>query len=150
MADLTGVNYTDYEETSFEPIPEGQYVVILESSDLKTTKAGDGQYLKCSFQVIDGDYKGRKVVMNMNIENKNDTARNIGRSQLNALCKAANVLNPSDSCQLHDIPVIAKVKVVKDTYKGEEKMQNDITDFEAKGGAPAPAAEPETENDCPL
>ena len=148
MADLTGVNYTDYEETSFEPVPAGTYVIGLESSEMKTTKKGDGQYLKCTFQILDGEYKNRKVFMNFNMVNPSQTAQNIGLSQFAALCKATGVLQPTDSCQLNDIPVKAKVKVIKNTYNGEEKMVNEISDFMPNTAtATSPAA---TSTDSPF
>jgi len=144
MADLTGVNYNEYEETSFEPIPAGSYLCAMTSSEMKTTKKGDGQFLKCEFQVLEGEFQNRKLWAYLNIVNPSEVAQNIGRSQMNAICKAVNVLAPSDSCELHDIPMLVVVGLEKDN---KDEMRNVCKDFKPKTQVQQSAP---SSNDCPI
>lgn len=74
---------------SFDTLPEGSYLVVGKAGELKTTKSGDGKYIKVEFEVIDGQYKGRKLWMMFNVQNKNDVAVKIGRAQMKKFFLAA-------------------------------------------------------------
>lgn len=88
-------NDVDWDDTSaaegFEPIPEGWYTAIIESVEDKETKAGTGRYLKCTLQVVDGDFQGRKVWANFNYQNPSAKAQAIGKIQLRALAKSVGL-----------------------------------------------------------
>jgi len=60
--------------TGFDPIPAGKYPAVIIESEMKTTKSGTGRYLELTFEVIDGEYHGRKVWARLNLENPNSTA----------------------------------------------------------------------------
>jgi len=136
MADLYGFNAEEHDTSdNFTPIPNGNYKCILESSEMKETKAGDGEYLKCKFLVVEGDKDGRKLFHNINLKNPNPIASEIGKKDLAKICKAVNVKTPKDSSELHNIPMILKVVVVKDDYKGEGQMKNEIKHFSPVGEA---------------
>ena len=110
MADLRGFDAQTVEPNdSFDPIPNGDYLCIITTSEMKPTKAGDGAYLELELQVIDGQYQGRKLWDRLNLNNANDTAVRIARGTLSAICRAVGVLQPKDSCELHDLPLLAKV-----------------------------------------
>jgi hypothetical protein len=49
------------DERGFEPLPDGWYEAQVNASSIKTTKAGNGEYLELEFDIIGDDYKGRKV-----------------------------------------------------------------------------------------
>lgn len=97
--------------SSFDPLPEGWYNVKMIESEIKPTKAGDGSYLSAQFEVLDGQFVGRRIFTNYNIENKNPVAVKIAYEQLSALCHCAGVLDLQDSTMLHGIPVQVKLKV---------------------------------------
>jgi len=118
------------EAKSFDALPDGQYPAIVGTSEIKTTKAGNGQYLSLTFEIIDGDYKSRKLWSNLNIVNPSTTAEKIGRAELASLCKAAGVMNPQDSQELHDIPVLITVRKDKD-----DATRNVIKGYNAVGDA---------------
>lgn len=136
----------DHEPTgSFEPIPAGKYPVVVESSETKPYNSGPGEYLKLTLQIIDGHYKGRKLFDNLNLDHPNKTTVEIAQRQLSALCHATKVMKPSDSTQLHDIAVMAEVKVTpaKGDYGPGNKIQT-YKALDAGGVAPqveAPAAD---------
>jgi hypothetical protein len=114
MADLRGFNANTVEPSeSFDPIPAGEYLCVITASDEKPTKAGNGSYLELEFEVIDGPYKGRKLWDRLNLANPNELAVKIARATLSAICRAVGVMEPKDSCELHDLPLFVKVRVEK-------------------------------------
>ena len=122
----TGFNAATVDPTSkFEPIPKGKYPVIVSESDVKPTRDHTGDYLQLTLEVIDGRYKGRKLWTRLNIRNRSKEAEDIAHRTLSALCHASGVMNLTSSEQLHNIPVIADVKIDK---SGE---QNDVVTFAA-------------------
>jgi hypothetical protein len=112
-------------DAGFETIPAGWYNVMVDQSEIKPTKAGDGHYLEVRYNVIDGQYKGRKLFDRFNIRNSNPTAQEIGYKQLSALAHAVGILHVQDSQQLHGIPLKVKVKVRKGD--GQYEDSNEIT-----------------------
>lgn len=97
-----------------DPIPDAWYNAMIDDSEIKPTKTNatdGGAYLNLRFNIIDGEYKGRKVFGRFNIRNSNPTAQEIGYKQLSAVAHAVGVLMVQDSQQLHGIPLKIKVKV---------------------------------------
>ena len=94
---------------SFELLPPAEYAVIITASEMKETKSGSGEYLELVYQVVDGEYSGRKLWDRLNILNANVTAQEIGQRSLSAICHAVGVLNPTDSDELHDKPFVVRV-----------------------------------------
>ncbi len=139
MANLNGFDAREVEpQVGFEPIPAGKYLAVITGSELKQTKAGDGQYLELTFQVIDGPYKGRNLWARLNLDNPNETAVKIARAELSAVCRAVGVMTPKDSHELHDLPLVVSVKLKKRDDTGE--MTNEIKGYERKEAA---AGEPQ-------
>ena len=73
------------EAQSYEPLPEGWYQVSIKDAELKTTKAGTGQYISVQYTVTGPTHQGRVVFGNINIENPNPKAEEIGLRDFNAL-----------------------------------------------------------------
>ena len=137
MASLNGFNASDVEPASdFEAIAPGQYTAIITESENKPNKAGTGSYLQFTFQIVDGEHKGRLLWARLNIENRSQTAVKIARGQLSALCRAVGVLQPRDSIELHNIPLTIKVGVKKREDTGE--MTNEIKGYAARSAPPMP------------
>jgi hypothetical protein len=112
MANLLGFNANNVEPTdSFDPIPAGEYLCVITASDDKATKAGTGTYLELEFEVIEGPFKGRKLWDRLNLDNPNELAVKIARATLSAICRAVGVMEPKDSYELHDLPLLVKVRV---------------------------------------
>jgi hypothetical protein len=120
------------QENSFAPIPAGQYPVIVDSSEFRDTKAGDGRYLHLELSIVDGPSKGRKIFDNLNLENKNPTAVDIAQRQLASLVRACGKVKISDSAELHNIPVSATLAVRKGTNGYEDS--NDVKSYGPFGG----------------
>ena len=114
----------------FDPIPAGKYIAVITDSEMKETRAGTGRYLQLEFEITDGEFAGRKLWARLNIENQNAEAVRMARADLSAICRAVNVLTPSDSIDLHNLPLVIKVHCRKDKNTGE--ITNDIRGYESK------------------
>ena len=114
MADISSLDFDAEKiqpQASFEPVPTGEYTVMITESDLKPTKSGDGQYLQLVYEILDGDYKGRKIWDRLNLINKNSTATEIAQRSLSAICHSVGVLHPKDSAELHNKPFVVKLGI---------------------------------------
>lgn len=136
-----GGTYTadpDNVQGDYSPIPPGEYRVHVTGSDLKATKAGTGNYLELEMEVLDGEYAGRKLFDRLNIDNPNQQAVDIAQRTLNAICVAIGKLSIADSNELHNVPMIAVVKV--DPARGDYGPSNSIKTYKPSSGV-APATQ---------
>jgi len=139
MADLRGFDANNVEPAGdFEPIPAGKYLAVITDSEMKPTKAGTGSYLQLTFQVIDGEYRNRLLWARLNLDNPNDTARKIAQGELSAICRAVGVMSPTDSVELHNLPLVIHVRCKKRTDTGE--IVNEVKGYAKKEAPAAPAA----------
>lgn len=81
---------------SYEPIPEGEYVAVIASVDLKSTKTG-GEMLVFDFTITGSQHDGRILTERLNIVNANERAVNIAKQQLAKICLALNMPTPEDT-----------------------------------------------------
>ena len=113
---------------SFDAIPAGKYQAVITDSEFKPNRAGTGRYLQLEFEIIEGDYKNRKLWSRLNMDNPNSEAVRIARADLAAICHAVNVMQPRDTIELHNLPLTIIVKC--------RKNQDDEIVNEIKGYAP--------------
>jgi hypothetical protein len=126
----------------FDPIPAGKYVAVITESEMKPTKTGNGHFLELTLEVVEGEFKGRKVWARLNLDNPNQTAVRIAQSELSAICHAVNVMTPKDSVELHNLPMEITVKCRK--REDTDEITNEIRGYAAKGSSadqPPPAQE---------
>ena len=123
-----------------EAFPPGDYPLEVVDTDLKPTKAGDGEYLAVTFEVADGQYKGRKVFENFNLSNPNAEAERIAKSQFAALCLAVGRPRVGDSIELHGLRFVGSVGVEKRKDNGE--MKNRMRGYKPLGSAATAAPKP--------
>lgn len=121
----------------FEPIPAGRYVAVITASEMKQTKSGTGSYLELEFEIIEGSSKGRKLWSRLNLDNPSEIAVRIAQAELSAICRSTKVMQPQDSCELHNIPLIVKVAC-------KRREDNDELTNEIKGYLPRESAKPES------
>lgn len=129
----------------FDPLPAGRYAAIITESEMKPTKAGNGQYLQLTFQVIEGEFRGRFVWARLNLENESAMAVKIARGELSSICRAVNVMQPRDSVELHGVPLEITVGLKRRDDSGE--FTNVIKGYAKRptpgtGGATAAVAAP--------
>jgi hypothetical protein len=141
MANLNGFDANEVEPAvGFDPIPAGKYLVAITESEQKPTKKGVGQYLQLTFQVLEGEHKGRLLWTRLNLDNPNATTVKIARAELSAICRAVGVLAPKDSIELHNLPLVVAVGLKP--RKGTGEMGNVIKGYEKKGAAAQPVMTP--------
>jgi hypothetical protein len=134
MADLNGFNAHEVDPcASFEAIPAGKYLAAITESEMKATKSGSGSYLQLTFTILEGEYKNRLVWARLNLANPNDTTVKIARSELSSVCRAVGVMQPKDSVELHNVPLLITVKVKKRQDTGE--LTNEVKGYEPKSAA---------------
>ena len=138
--DFSVAEYDDFESSgSFEPIPEGEYEMMCEEAEEKTTKSG-GTMIKAKFRVLGPTHSNRVVYVNFNVVNRSEKAQEIGRRQVSTWARAVGLPNATDTDQLLNRPFIGVV----DIEEGDDKYgpQNRIQGFKAKSGGAAPAPKP--------
>ena len=103
------------------------------ANGLAQLRQGKGNGLKLTFEIIDGQYKGRRIWENLNIQHENEETQRIAQSQLSALCHAVNVIKLQDTAALHHKPV--HVRVVVREAQGQYQASNNIKGYESAGGS---------------
>lgn len=120
--------------TNLDAIPAGKYLAVIAESEIKPNSKGTGHLIKLAFQVIEGEYKGRKVFENLNIDHPNAQTVEIAKKDLSAICHAVGVLKPRISEELHNLPLIVIVGCRK--RPDTDELANEI-----RGYAPREAAQ---------
>jgi hypothetical protein len=144
MANLNGFNAHEVDPSvGFDPIPAGKYLAIISGSQMKPTKSGAGNYLELTFQILEGEFKGRLVWARLNLDNPNATTVRIARAELSAICRAVGVMAPKDSIELHNLPLVITVAHKKRQDTGE--ITNVIKGY-ARKESPAPPPAPAGNN----
>ena len=138
MGNLKGFDASKYEpQSSFDPLPAGWYECYIANSERKPTKAGTGEYIQLELEIMGPTHAGRKVWDRLNIINNNDTAVQIALAMLSSICRAVGVMNPEDSAELHNKPLMVKLNISKDEQYGD---RNEVKEYAKKEGAVPPAA----------
>lgn len=137
MSNLSGFNANEVPESTYGAMPPGMYAVLATASEVKDTKAGTGQYLQFTIDVLEEKYNTKKLWARLNLWNPNPTAVTIAQQELAALCKAVGIVTPNDSSELCNIPFVVKLGIEKDNNGGE---QNKILNYYSTAAASALAA----------
>ncbi len=142
---MAGLNFQTFEEPddrerldTSQPVPKGEYFAKVVDSDLKTTKAGTGQYVELTWEinghVVSGAAKNRKIWQRINIRNDNPEAERIGKQELNRLVKASGLTQINDTSELHGRELIIGVKI--EPARGQYEASNGISYVKSKKHAP--------------
>src|SRR5690625_4950423 len=118
-----------------DALPAGEYVAVIVKSERREAKAMDGNaYINLEFEVLDGQYQGRRFWTMLNLWNHNQTAVEIAQRELNSICHAVGKLRVSNSKELHNIPMLVKLGVRTDDYG----TQNTTKGYKPMNGGSAP------------
>lgn len=141
MANLGQVyNRNEMPENAFAPIPDGEYVAMIISSDRVESKSTPGNYyIKLVVEIVDGQYKGRQIYENLNLWNSNPDTVKIAESTLGAIMDATGKQSAADTAEFHNIPVRIKTKIKPGT--GGYNDSNAIKSWSAAGSKQAPQPE---------
>lgn len=116
---------------NFEPLPEGWYTAAISGAEIKTTKAGNGQYINVKYTIIGPTHQGRVVFGMINIKNPNTQAEEIGRQQLGEIMRAIGLAKVSDTDQLIGGNLSIKLKITP--ANGNYDASNSVYGFKASG-----------------
>jgi hypothetical protein len=109
------------------PLPKGEYRAEVTDAELKTTKSGDGEYIKVEWTITGPSHDGRKVWDNVNLVNPNEKAVEIGRARLRAMCEAAGMQQVPDLVrELVGIQANIGTKIKASMYNGERRENAEI------------------------
>lgn len=138
------VDFNTVHSTS-ELIPAGMYQAIITASGgdpndertgedgLVSSRSGKGRYLPMTFEIINGEYKGRQIFKNFNLENSNEQAVKIAQSEIKELLQAvgwdfaSKPCGPDDTSEIHMIPLT--LQIITRVNKNTDDEQNEIKHF---------------------
>lgn len=116
-------------------IPEGPYNAAITESEEHENSKKTGTYLKLVFTILDGPHKGQSIWLNLNLNNPSEQAVRISRSVLKQICTACGGIKPTDSTDLHDVPMV--ITVDKEQRSDNGQWKNMITRFASRMNPPA-------------
>ena len=122
-------------ENKFSPLPPGWYHANITGAELKSTKAGNGQYIAVRYDITGPTHQGRVVFGNLNIKNPNPKAEEIGRQQLGEIMRAIGLAKVTDTDQL--IGGSLQIKLDISQQEGYDP-RNEVRAFKALEGANMP------------
>lgn len=140
-----GFDLNEYESSGtrdYSPIPKGEYTIKCTDAETKTTRSG-GEMIAATFEVVGGEYDGRKVWNNYNIHNDSEKAQKIGREQVASWARACGKPNASSFDELLERKFIASIDIEKGKDGYADK--NRIVGYVMQGSAPAPKAKPQAD-----
>lgn len=129
---MLGIDLTNVVEGGV--LPAGEYVVTCVDAEVRETKMGDGEYIKCAFETE----TGAKLFHNFNLKNANPKASEIGLAQLKTFLRVGGKKDPNKldgAGELIGLRCMVKTKVKEGS--GEYGPQAVITSFKAAPAATA-------------
>lgn len=116
-----GFNLSEVEASApRDPIPEGDYLLVADKTEMVANRAGTGWRLDVTFRVEDGPHTGRLIFMSYNVSHPNEQAQNIALRDFKAIVDAVGV-DPQyvedDTDLICHKPFIGRVTLRNDTVK---------------------------------
>ena len=106
-------------------IPAGEKLLVeVEQSDYVQNRNGDGHIAKFTIGVIKGDYKGRKVFLNLNLDHPNEKAVEMAEAEFVSLIRSCKLTAVEDTEELHNIPFMIEVGIQASTNKQYDDQNN--------------------------
>lgn len=136
LSETFDVNELPKGNSNFEPLPAGWYTSTITQAELKTTTAGNGQYIKIRYDITGPSHQGRVVFGNLNIKNPNVKAEEIGRQQLGDIMRAIGLARVADTDNLIGKQIEIKLSIKDDPKYG---LGNEIKGFKSVAGSTVPA-----------
>lgn len=130
--------------SAFEPIPAGWYIAQITDSGVNPAKSGKGQRMSLTFDIIDGEFKNRKIFVGLNIQHENPDTEAWAQKDLSAICHSVGVIELKDTAQLHMKPMMIKVSIRE--AKGGYDASNDVKGYKAAAGSAPTGGAPSAAN----
>ena len=110
------------QDAVFDPLPRGNYPVIITASELADNKNLTGVNLTLKFNVQSGMYQNRVLFENLCVQHKNETAQKIAQTKLKRICEALGITKLIDTNELHNKPLIVGIYVELDDYATQRNL----------------------------
>jgi hypothetical protein len=120
----------------FQPLPPGWYSATITGAEIKSTKAGNGEYIAVKYSITGPTHQGRIIFSNLNIKNPNPKAEEIGRQQLGDVMRSIGLARVDDTDQLIGGSLVLKIEVKEDEKYG---AGNEVKGFKAVAGGSMPS-----------
>jgi hypothetical protein len=121
--------------TDFEAVPSDWYVAQIINSIMKPNKAGTGQFLELTWQILQGEFTGRQVWQRLNLVNPSEQAVDIAQKYLKSICDAVGIPGPvSDSQILHGRP--CQIRAIKTPATAQYPEGNEVKGYRYVDGTP--------------
>jgi hypothetical protein len=120
---------------SFDILPSGWQVMRLIEGEEKPSKNNpQNTYYAAVFEVVGGEFNGRKLFHNFNFNNTNEDAKRIAFDQLAAIMHGVGLLRINNMQELFNKPIMGKVKAVaavmeEDGVTEKYEPKNEIKGF---------------------
>ena len=75
----------------FEPLPPGEYAVVISEQRTKPNKAGTGEYLELTLVIEEGSSRGRRIWERLNLRNPSQKAVQIARETVERIKEATGI-----------------------------------------------------------
>ena len=134
-------------EEGFSILPVGVHDVVITNSNVKSNKMGNGRYLQFELEIVEGSFKGKKGLMNINLYSQNEKAVEIAKSTLSNICRATGVMMLQDTAQLHGHVIRVDVKL--QSGESGEKGYTEVKRVFLKRDAPAWGGQPSEQAAAP-
>lgn len=140
-------NANDYEELGdFSPLPDGDYNVVIESTEIKPLNAAEnGDKLVLTYVVTNGEYANRKLFDNLNLWHKKSLDAVIfAERKLAQICRVVGKEQISDTDEL----VGCNLSIRVETKENDGKDYNHIKAYNKfNGSTPETPTKRGSEND---
>lgn len=127
---------------TFEPLPQGDYPVVITGAEFKAPKSNPTgpKYLELSMQVVDGEYKGRRLTDRLNLNHPNDMTRKIAKGTLAAILDSIGLVAINNTAEICNKPLLAYVKIKP--QDGQYSASNEVKGYKAMVATNQAAAQP--------
>ncbi len=137
----------DFDASTIQPsapldvLPSGTYLCKIADTEKKQTKSGTGEYLMLTLDVLDPQYRGRKVFDRLNLWNPNQQAVDIAKKTLSAICHSINLMQVRNHEELRGKTLNVKVTVRNDpNYDSTNEVKGYSAAQSQESAAPASPA----------
>jgi len=127
----------DLGKYSGEMLPVGNYLCSITSAVEKNNSAGTGSMLSLEYVILEGDYAGRTIYDNLNLNHPNQKTVNIARASLKKLLEAIGSPMAQNPAEILGADVGIKIVHRKDKQSGE--LRQNVGGYLSPSGEPAPA-----------
>jgi hypothetical protein len=140
-----------------ECIPPDWYQAQMIENEVRNALNGNGTYLLAVFEILGGEYRGRKIYQNITLQNQNQQAVEIGQRLLTDIYNAVGITTPTKDIRVMLFkPVMARVGIKRDKdgiYPDRNCIPSvrppDYQPKRGRNGPPTAAAAPPSEESRP-